>query len=241
MVPHAVAADLCNEGLSAEQRVCAETIYQACYEPCGRRGLAAGSWRMLPRRRRRRKPRSRCEQAKRQPLGEIRLIAERSPEIEGRTEPGHSVRRPDHRRPQPLSGRDTHRTHNPSHSPGRVAQRVQSLPDRRSGLHGLLPRASCPAENAHLGPRKRDGQLVRHRTTHRSHRLFLRAPLALASGHQRTHQRNAPPMVAQRNQPQHRPNTPHSHRRQPQPHATTTPPLEQPPRPVQSPLELAHA
>ena len=79
--PHAVAADLCNEGLSAEQRVCAETIYQACYEPCGRRGLAAGSWRMLPRRRRRRrrKPRSRCEQAKRQPLGEIRLIAERSP------------------------------------------------------------------------------------------------------------------------------------------------------------------
>ena len=63
--PHAVAADLRNEG--SLSLVCAETIYQACYEPCGARGLAAGSWRWLPRRRRRRKPRSRCEQAKRNP------------------------------------------------------------------------------------------------------------------------------------------------------------------------------
>ena len=61
--PHAVAADLRNEG--SLSLVCAETIYQACYEPCGQRGLTAGSWRWLPRRRRRRKPRSRCEQAKR--------------------------------------------------------------------------------------------------------------------------------------------------------------------------------
>ena len=41
--PHAVAADLRNEG--SLSLVCAETIYQACYEPCGARGLTAGSWR----------------------------------------------------------------------------------------------------------------------------------------------------------------------------------------------------
>lgn len=87
--PHAIAADLRNKGLSPGRRVCAETIYQACYEPCGRRGLTAGSWRRLPRRRRRRKPRSRCEQAKRNPLGDIRSISDRPSSIEERTEPGH--------------------------------------------------------------------------------------------------------------------------------------------------------
>ena len=90
--PRAVAADLRNEGLNSDRRVCAETIYQACYEPCGRRGLTAGSWRWLPRRRRRRKPRSRCEQTKRQPLGDIRPIGDRPPDIEERLEPGHSVK-----------------------------------------------------------------------------------------------------------------------------------------------------
>ena len=88
--PHAVAADLRNEG--SLLLVCAETIYQACYEPCGARGLAAGSWRWLPRRRRRRKPRSRCEQAKRNQLGDIRPIGDRPPDIEERLEPGHSVK-----------------------------------------------------------------------------------------------------------------------------------------------------
>ena len=70
--PHAVAADLRTEGLDRYRRVCAETIYQACYEPCGRRGLTTGSWRMLPRRRRRRKPRSRCEQANEHTNGILR-------------------------------------------------------------------------------------------------------------------------------------------------------------------------
>ena len=95
--PHAVAADLRNEG--SLSLVCAETIYQACYQPCGQRGLTAGSWRWLPRRRRRRKPRSRCEQAKRSPLGDIRPISDRPPAAADRSEPGHSVRRFDHRRP----------------------------------------------------------------------------------------------------------------------------------------------
>ncbi|MCQ3802923.1 MAG: helix-turn-helix domain-containing protein [bacterium] len=40
--PHAIAADLRNECLDSDRRVCAETIYQACYEPWGRRGLTAG-------------------------------------------------------------------------------------------------------------------------------------------------------------------------------------------------------
>lgn len=83
--PHAVAADLRGEG----RRVCAETIYQACYDPAGRRGLTAGSWRWLPRHRRRRKPRSRCEQAKRQPLGDIKPITSRPPTVETRVEAGH--------------------------------------------------------------------------------------------------------------------------------------------------------
>ena len=43
--PHAVAADLRNEG--SLSLVCAETIYQACYEPCGARGLTVGSWRWI--------------------------------------------------------------------------------------------------------------------------------------------------------------------------------------------------
>ena len=85
--PHAVAADLRNEG--SLSLVCAETIYQACYEPCGQRGLTVGSWRWLPRRRRRRKPRSRCEQAKRSPLGDIRPISDRPPAAADRSEPGH--------------------------------------------------------------------------------------------------------------------------------------------------------
>ena len=51
--PHAASAELRAEGLS----VSAETIYRACYDPTGRRGLPEGCWRLLPRRCRRRKPR----------------------------------------------------------------------------------------------------------------------------------------------------------------------------------------
>ena len=81
--PHAVAADLRNEELPVSHRVCAETIYRACYQPGGGRGLPAGSWKWLPRRRRRRKPRSRCEQAKRNQLGDIRPIGQRPVEVGG--------------------------------------------------------------------------------------------------------------------------------------------------------------
>ena len=83
--PHAVAAELSALGY----RVCAETIYRACYDASGRSGLRAGTWKKLPRARRRRKPRSRCEQAKRSALGDYKPIADRPAEAEDRNEPGH--------------------------------------------------------------------------------------------------------------------------------------------------------
>ena len=69
-------------------RVCAETIYRGCYGSAGRSGLEPGSWKKLPRRRRRRKPRSRSEQAKRSALGDYRPIADR-PAAADRSEAGH--------------------------------------------------------------------------------------------------------------------------------------------------------
>ena len=65
--PHAISADLGVRGLG----VCAETVYRACYDHTGRSGLKPGSWNKLPRQRRRRKPRGRCEQAKRSPAGRV--------------------------------------------------------------------------------------------------------------------------------------------------------------------------
>ncbi len=64
--PHAAAADLREAGMS----VCAETIYRACYANDARSGLPAGSWAKLPRRARRRRPRSVAQAHKPSPLGE---------------------------------------------------------------------------------------------------------------------------------------------------------------------------
>ena len=68
--------------------VSAETIYRACYDPTGRRGLPEGCWRLLPRRCRRRKPRGRHAR-KRSPLGDFRPISQRPGCVEGRREAGH--------------------------------------------------------------------------------------------------------------------------------------------------------
>ena len=68
--------------------MCAETIYRACYDHTGRNGLKPGSWKKLPRQRRRRKPRGRCEQAKRSALGDFRPIADRPAAADTRAEPG---------------------------------------------------------------------------------------------------------------------------------------------------------
>ena len=83
--PQAISADLGALGL----QICAETIYRACYDPTGRRGLAERSWAHLPRRQRRRKPRGRTEQAKRSALGEFRPLADRPAQAGTRAEPGH--------------------------------------------------------------------------------------------------------------------------------------------------------
>ena len=83
--PHAISADLGALGL----RVCAETIYRACYDRHSRRGLPPNSWQLLPRQHRRRKPRGRLEQAKRSVLGEFRPLAERPAKADTRAEPGH--------------------------------------------------------------------------------------------------------------------------------------------------------
>ena len=82
--PHAISADLRSQGMG----VCAETVYRACYDHTGRNGLKPGSWKKLPRQRRRRKPRGRCEQAKRSALGDFRPIADRPAAADTRAEPG---------------------------------------------------------------------------------------------------------------------------------------------------------
>ena len=82
--PHAVSADLRVAGLG----VCAETIYRACYDHSGASGLAEGTWRCLPRRRRRRKQRGR-HGPKPSPLGEFKPIAQRCAAATDRSEAGH--------------------------------------------------------------------------------------------------------------------------------------------------------
>ena len=79
--PPPISADLGALGL----RVCAETIYRACYDRHSRRGLPPNSWQLLPRR----KPRGRLEQATRSALGDFRPLADRPGEAASRAEPGH--------------------------------------------------------------------------------------------------------------------------------------------------------
>ena len=72
--------------------VCAQTIYRACYANDARSGLPAGAWDKLPRRARRRRPRSVAQAHKPSPLGEYRRLADRPADVEDRTEPGHCER-----------------------------------------------------------------------------------------------------------------------------------------------------
>ncbi len=82
--PHALSAELRAEG----HRICAETIYRACYDHTGAGGLPEGCWRLLPRRCRRRKPRGRHKR-KRSPLGVFKPISQRPASVEDRREAGH--------------------------------------------------------------------------------------------------------------------------------------------------------
>ena len=206
------------------------------------RGLPSGSWKVLPRRRPRRRSRSRCEQAKRNQLGDIRGVRERPGGLTDRL-PGHSVRRPHKRRPQPLGGRHPRRTVKPIHSPGRRRGQHRRFGDtggNRSGGSSAAP----PGAVSHLGPRTLNGRLAKNLGRDQSACVLLRPPLSLATTHQRKHQRHAPQMATQKHQPQHRPNPPLPHREPHQPHAQTTPPMARPTHPLPStnqrpPLELA--
>ena len=82
--PHAISAALRAEG----RTVSAETIYRAAYDHSGSSGLPEGSWRCLPRRRRRRKPRGRCT-TRPSPLGDFRPVCERPAAAGDRSEAGH--------------------------------------------------------------------------------------------------------------------------------------------------------
>ncbi len=83
--PHAVSADLRGAGLV----VCAETIYRACCANHRDSGLKADSYKELPRGRRRRKRRSRCEAAKRSVLGDYKPLTLRPRAAADRSGPGH--------------------------------------------------------------------------------------------------------------------------------------------------------
>ena len=99
MSPHAISALVAGEGAN----IAAETIYRACYGHSGRRGLPEGSWRLLPRRCRHRKPQGRHAR-KPSPLGVFRPICERPASVEDRSEASHwegdplATRRERHRR-----------------------------------------------------------------------------------------------------------------------------------------------
>ena len=84
MSPHAISAQLRSEG----HGICAETVYAACYDHSGARGLPEGSWKLLPRRCRKRRPRGRHAR-KPSPLGDFKAISQRPASVEDRRQPGH--------------------------------------------------------------------------------------------------------------------------------------------------------
>ena len=144
--PHAVCADLRAQG----RTLCAETIYRACYDHSGSRGLPEGSWRLLPRRCRRRKPRGRCTR-KPSPLGDFRPVADppgggfRPPR--GRALGGRS----DHRQEQPLSGGDARGAVQPPDPRSGAARRLRCPQHRRRGHRRAGPPAQAPGQDPDLG------------------------------------------------------------------------------------------
>ena len=219
--PHAVCADLRVEG----RAVCAETIYAACYDHSGSRGLPEGSWWCLPRRCRKRKQRGRHAR-KPSPLGDFRPIAQRSAAVEDRSEAGHwegdlIIGANNRSAVATLVERFSRQTLAVSRPDGYDAQ-----VHRRRGVGCAAPPTPPSGQDTHLGPRTRDGPLARHRSRHRRRSLFLRAALAVAAPHQRTNQRPATPLTAQRHQPQHRPSTPRTDPRLDQHDTPQTPRLE---------------
>ena len=189
--PPPISADLGALGL----RVCSETIYRACYDRTGRRGLAERSWAHLPRRHRRRKPRGRTEQAKRSALGEFRPLAGRPAKADTRAEPGHwegdlIIAKANRTAVATLVERASR-----PHPGGAFARRLQRPRRSPGGLSRAGPPARPHGQNPDMGPRTRDGPLGPHRKKPRHRGVLLRTPLPLATTCQRAHQRPAAPLA----------------------------------------------
>ncbi len=180
--PHAIAESLRYAGFG----VCAETIYRACYD---RSDLADDSWKLLPRQRRKRKPKSRCERAKRSALGDYRPLAERPVEVEDRAEAGRGGGgggRSDHRPQQPDGPRHPGGANQPPHPVVGVARRLRLQKHRPSRHRGSQPPTGGNGQDLDLGPGTGDGPMGRHRKYPRHRGLLLRGSLPLATRHQRT-------------------------------------------------------
>ena len=167
--------------------VCAETIYRACYANDARSGLAAGTWAKLPRRARRRRPRSVAQAQKPSPLGEYRPIADRPDDVEDRIEPGHwegdlIVGKANLTAAVTLAERTSRYTVTAALPDGYGAP--QPSPPRHRGAG---PPARSARAQPHLGPRPRDGPLGRRRGRARHRGVLLRGALAVATTHQRAH------------------------------------------------------
>ena len=152
--------DLREAGMS----VCAETIYRACYANDARSGLAAGTWAKLPRRARRRRPRSVAQAQKPSPLREYRPTADRPDDVEDRMEPGHCERdlivgKANLTAAVTLAERTSRYTVTAALPDGYGAPQAAAADAAALGRQPAAARA-----HPHLGPRPRDGPLGRHRS-----------------------------------------------------------------------------
>ena len=198
--PHAISAGLRSEGLV----VCAETIYRACYDHTGSRGLPEGSWRCLPRRRRRRKQRGRCTR-KPSPLGVFKPIADRPAAASGRSEAGHwegdlIIGKGNRSAVVTLTERVSRQTLLAELPHGHDAQSTAA-----AVVAALRPPARASGQNPGLGPGPRDGPLGRRGSRPRHEGVLLRAAVSVAAPDQRADQRAAAPVAAQRHRHQRRP------------------------------------
>ena len=165
--PHAIRAALRDEG----RTVSAETIYRACYDHSGSRGLPEGSWRCLPRRRRHRKPRGRHAR-KPSPLGVFRPICERPASVEDRVEAGHwegdlIIGKNNRSAVATLVERSSRQTLTVALPHGYDAASTADA------VTAALARQPRPRQVPDLGPGTRDGPLGRHRRRPRHQGLLL--------------------------------------------------------------------
>ena len=166
--PHAICAALRAEG----RTVSAETIYRAAYDHSGSSGLPEGSWRCLPRRRRRRKPRGRCT-TRPSPLGDFRPVCERPADAGDRSEAGHWEGDPIIGAGNRPRGRDPRRAAQPPDPHSGPSRRLRRPQDRSRRGWRSQPPAPTHGQDPDLGPGTRDGPLATRRKRHRREGVLL--------------------------------------------------------------------